>query len=183
MAGGSIGAAITGLDQSGVKLMVVPGQRDLEPRLRTHQCIDETLRLRQDNVTTSQIIRLRTEDRLLAVRRIYRCSPTAAVSSDDDAITPVLFILGSHWSMSLARPGSRNRHQEESRQCVLKVLPPQTALHGRTAKCHWSIGRNHLIPCDSNGGLCCHSQLSLEFLVDLSLDAGIDRRNLDAPPD
>ena len=82
-------------------------------------------------VTTSLIIRLRTEDRLLAVRRIYRCPPTAAVSSDHDAITPVLFILGSHWSMSLARPGSRNRHQEELRQCVLKVLPPQTALHGR----------------------------------------------------
>ena len=141
MAGGSIGAAITGWDQSGVKLMVVPGQHDLEPRLRTHQRIDETLRLRQYNVTTSQIIRLRTEDRLLAVRRIYRCPPTAAVSSDDDAIAPVLFILGSHWSMSLARPGSRNRHQEELRQCVLKVvLPPQTALHGRPFKCHSSCG-------------------------------------------
>jgi len=38
--------------------------------------------------------------------------------------------------MSLVRPGSRNRHQEESRQCVSKVLPSQTALHGRTVKCH-----------------------------------------------
>ena len=46
---------------------------------------------------------MRTEDRLLAVGCIYRCPPTAAVSPDDDAIIPVLFILGNLWPLPLLR--------------------------------------------------------------------------------
>src|SRR6478609_5824081 len=77
--------------------MVVSGQYDLEAaRLRIKQRIDKTLRLLQYLVTASWIIGLRTQDRLLAVGRIYRRPPTAAVSPDDDPIAPVLFIFGSH---------------------------------------------------------------------------------------
>jgi len=50
----------------------------------------------QDIVATGWIISLRAEDRLATVRSIYRCPPTAAVSPDQEAIAPILFILGSH---------------------------------------------------------------------------------------
>jgi len=64
--------------------------------LRTPQSVDKAFCSFQYIVTTSWIIRLRTEDRLLTVRSIYRCPPTHAVSPDCDAIASVLFILGRH---------------------------------------------------------------------------------------
>ena len=88
---------------------------------------------------------MRTEDRLLAVGRIYRCPPTAAASSDHDAITPVLFILGSHWSMSLARPGSRNRHQEECGYAFPDSSRTKS-LHGpKGPRANGSIGRSQMM--------------------------------------
>ena len=64
--------------------------------LQTPQSVDKALCSFQYVVTTSWIIRLWTEDRLLTVRSIYRCPPTHAVSPDCDAIAPVLFILCGH---------------------------------------------------------------------------------------
>jgi len=64
--------------------------------LRTPESVDKALCSFQYVVTTSWIVRLRAEDRLLAVRSIYRCPPTHTVSPDYDAIAPVLFILCGH---------------------------------------------------------------------------------------
>ena len=75
---------------------VAPAQLPRGGDLRTPQSVDKAFCSFQYIVTTSWIIRLRAEDRLLTVRSIYRCPPTHAVSPDYDAIAPVLFILGSH---------------------------------------------------------------------------------------
>ena len=104
--------------------------------LRTPESVDKALCSFQYVVTTSWIVRLRAEDRLLAVRSIYRCPPTHTVSPDYDAIAPVLFILCGHcrcpWRDLEAAIATRKSRGSASSGS----LPPQTALRGRRLKCH-----------------------------------------------
>ena len=63
--------------------------------LRVHQDINKPFRILKYIIITRCIVRLWTEDRLLTVRSVDRCAPSAAIAPDHNAIPPVVLLLRS----------------------------------------------------------------------------------------
>src|ERR1700722_16731670 len=63
--------------------------------LRVHQDVNKPFRILKYIIITRCIVRLRTEDRLLTVRSVDRCAPSATIAPDHNAIPPVILLLWS----------------------------------------------------------------------------------------
>jgi len=72
-------------------------------KLRVHQDINQPFSILKYIIITRWIVRLRTEDRLLSVRSVDHCAPSAAIAPDHNAIPPVVLLLRSQ-CLSLYQP-------------------------------------------------------------------------------